>query len=54
MDESRKNRVMESTRPQRRGGVYAIADVIEELMAQYSARVGEWTDAAPEEEALAV
>jgi hypothetical protein len=41
------------TSSQRRGGVYAIADVLEELMEQYSARLREVTVVVREEEAVA-
>ncbi len=54
MNESRSSDVMEPAPSQRRGGVHAIADVLEELMEQYLARFSEWTDVVPEEEALAV
>jgi len=54
MNESRVNDDVEPTASHRRGGVHAIADVLEELMEQYLARFSEWTDVVPEEEALAV
>jgi len=54
MNESRWKDETDPTPSHRRGGLYAIADVLEELMEQYSARFPEWTDVVPEEEALAV
>ncbi|HUT92132.1 MAG TPA: hypothetical protein VMY37_21740 [Thermoguttaceae bacterium] len=54
MNESRWKDEMEPTPSHRRGGVHAIADVLEEFMEQYLARFSEWTDVVPEEEALAV
>ena len=54
MNESRWKDETDPTPSQRRGGVHAIADVLEEFMEQYLARLSEWTDIVPEEEALAV
>ena len=47
MNESRVNDDVEPTASQRRGGVHAIADVIEEFMEQYLARFSEWTAVVP-------
>ena len=54
MNESRWRDEMEPAPSHRRGGVHAIADVLEEFMEQYLARFSEWTDVVPEEEPLAV
>ena len=54
MDHSPGSDEREPAPSHRRGGVHAIADVLEELMEQYLAPFSEWTYVVPEEEALAV